>query len=360
MSRGTRAILKLDALRHNLGVVQALAPASKVMAVVKANAYGHGLEPVVEALPDAGGYAVATLCEAERARGCSPNRPVLLLEGVTSLGELDAVQALDLDLVVHSDLQLELLEQWRGSGEPFRVWLKVDTGMHRLGFDQRRALSVLARLRDMSTVDPNPVLMSHLANADDASDPKTQRQLARFDELDAAMGLSVRSLANSAGVFAWPDSHYQWLRTGIALYGESPVQGRSADDLGLRPCMTLVSTLIAINPCQAGDSVGYGSAYRCPQDTCVGVVAIGYGDGYPRQVADGTAVLIGGRQFPLIGRVSMDMLTVDLGAAPEARVGDQVVLWGEGLPVAEVASSAGTIAYELMCGVTARVAAEYI
>ncbi len=358
MSRGTRAVIDLSALRHNLETARQRTD-SRIMAVVKANGYGHGLERVVGALTDADGFAVATLCEAERARGTGARQPILLLEGITSFDELARVRELDLELVVHSDFQVEFLRRER-TAAPLRVWLKVDTGMHRLGFSPERAGSVRAELAALDNVHPEVVLMSHLANADDLSDEKTRRQLARFLKLKSSLDCAGASLANSAGLAGWPDTHFDWIRSGIFLYGGSPLLGSSAEELGLRPAMTLKSTIIAINHCERGDAIGYGSAYRCPRAMPVGVVAIGYGDGYPRHAASGTPVLIGGRRCPVVGRISMDMLNVDLSDCPEARVGDDVILWGKGLPIEEIAADADTVPYELMCSVTQRVPAETV
>jgi len=358
VSRGTRATLQLDALRHNLGVVRAASPDSRVMAVVKANAYGHGLERVVGALAGADAFAVATLGEARRVRTIDADRPVLLLEGITTGEELAVVRDLRLDLVVHAAFQLDLFED-RAPGDAMRCWLKVNTGMNRLGFPPGDAAAALQRLRATAAVS-EVVLMSHFANADEPDDPATPCQIERFEtlcrELSTPDGPSFqRSLANSAGAFAWPASRLDWLRAGLALYGESPFADRSAADLGLRPCMSLRSTLIAVNDCAAGDAVGYGGDYRCPESMAIGIVAIGYGDGYPRHAPSGTPVLVRGVRCPLVGRVSMDMLAVDLRPVPEAAIGDDVLLWGEGLPVAEIARAAGTIPYELTCGVSSRV-----
>ena len=357
--RGTRAILDLDALRHNLAVVRQQAPDSRVMAVVKANAYGHGIEQVVESLLDADGFAVATVAEAARVRSVTRDHPVLLLEGVIHPRDLEAAEHLDLWMVVHSATQIDLLSQ-ASPQRPWRVWLKVDTGMHRLGFRIPEAEAALARLRALPSVDPDIVLMSHLANADDRADPKTDHQLERFRKLRDRLGLQECSLANSAGALGWPATRFDWVRVGLALYGASPLDDRSWGDLGLRPCMTLESTLIAINLCQAGDSIGYGGLWRCPSDTRVGVVGIGYGDGYPRHADNGTPVWLAGQVCSIIGRVSMDMLTIDLQRCPDAQVGDRVELWGAALPVEIVARRAETIAYELLCGIAARVPAVYV
>jgi len=360
VSRGTCAVLRLDALHKNLEVVRRLAPDSRVMAVVKANAYGHGLESVARTLAAAqptpvDGFAVATLSEAHRIRQCGVDLPVLLLEGVLGAKELDQVHSHDLQLVVHTETQLGLLEQLPAVGSPIKVWLKVDTGMHRLGFKPADAAQALKRLRANPVVDSNIVLMSHLANADQLDDAKTDWQTRCLAQLASTLGIRQCSLANSAAIIAWPETRQYAVRAGLMLYGVSPIANHSAEQLGLEPCMTLKSSLIAINHCQAGDPIGYGGAWCCPEAMPVGVVGIGYGDGYPRRAANLTPVLVNGQRCPLVGRVSMDMLTVDLRSQPQARVGDPVILWGEGLPVETVAVSAGMIPYELICGVTQRV-----
>jgi alanine racemase len=364
VSRGTRAVLRLEALNSNLTVVRRLAPESRVIAVVKANAYGHGLEPVVQTLSGAApagvdGFAVATLTEGRRIRACGVKVPVLLLEGITAATELAQVQEHDLQLVVHSDFQVGFLEQAGSLASTVKVWLKVDTGMHRLGFAPEKAAGALRRLRAITGVDPDIVLMSHLANADDTNDQMTRRQTQRFVALARDLQITNCSLANSAGIIAWPETRQQAVRAGLMLYGVSPLLGQNRDLLGLRPCMTLKSSLIAISHCQADDAIGYGGVWRCPEAMPVGVVAIGYGDGYPRRARNATPVLVNGVRCPLVGHVSMDMLTIDLRPMPEAAIGDEVVLWGYGLPVEEVAAYSEMIPYELICGVTQRVETEY-
>ena len=357
-------MLRLDSLSSNLKVVRRLAPDSQVIAVVKANAYGHGLEPVVQALATAApsgvdGFAVATLEEGRRIRACGVDLPVLLLEGITAAAEVSLVQEHDLQLVVHSDFQVEFLQRPGALKRRVKVWLKVDTGMHRLGFAAEQAAKVLRCLRAIDMVDPDIVLMSHLANADDTDDQMTRRQTQRFTKLAKSLKISNCSLANSAGIIAWPETRQQTVRAGLMLYGVSPLLGQNRDLLGLRPCMTLKSSLIAISQCRANDPIGYGGAWRCPEAMPVGVVAIGYGDGYPRQARNATPVLVNGVRCPLVGHVSMDMLTIDLRPMPKAAIGDSVVLWGFGLPVEEVAAYSGLIPYELICGVTQRVETEY-
>jgi alanine racemase len=257
-----------------------------------------------------------------------------------------------LSMVMHHKSQLWDIEHARGVS-PIDVWLKIDTGMHRLGFPPDQADEVLSRLKVCLSVG-QVRLMTHLANADNKFDSTTAQQVERFSKAVGVHRLE-RSVANSAGIMSWPSTHMDWVRPGIMLYGGSPVTGVPASDLGLQPVMTLASEIIAVNERRAGETIGYGGDWTCPQDMPVGVVAIGYGDGYPRHAPAGTPVLVNGVKVPLIGRVSMDMIIVDLRNYPEAKIGDPVILWGHGLPVDEIAELAGTISYELLCHVAARV-----
>ena len=353
MTRPLRVRIKLSALRHNLNRVRMAAPESRVMAVVKANGYGHGLERVATALADVDGFGVACLEEAIRLREAGISRPITLLEGFYEAAEIAEIARLHLDIVVHHEQQLAVLER-RQATPPLRVWLKIDSGMHRLGFPADQAASAYARLKACDRIEAVG-LFSHLAAADDRRSAYTRRQLEQFIEVTRAMQ-GARSLANSGAILAWPDTHFDWVRPGLMLYGISPFAGGVAADEGLQPVMTLTSRLIAINHCKRQDAIGYGHAWVCPQDMPVGIVAAGYGDGYPRHAVSGTTVLLNGRQAQIIGRVSMDMLSIDLRAHPDARVGDEVVLWGDGLPVEEVAHHASTIPYQLVCAVAPRVA----
>ena len=348
-----RAEINTQALRNNLQQVRNAAPERSVMAVIKADAYGHGLVSVARALEQADGFAVACLAEAQQLRDAGIQKPLLLLQGVQNAAELEQAQQLELELVVHRSGQIGLLEQ-AASTAPIKVWLKVDTGMHRLGVTPREADDCWQRLLACRSVDAPPRLMTHLANADNVDDQTTQRQVNRFYDLPMAAAAEC-SIANSAGILAWPTSHADWVRPGIMLYGVSPFPNGEAALSGLQPVMTLTSQLIAVKTLLKGATVGYSGIWECPEDMPVGIVAIGYGDGYPRHAVSGTPVLVNGQRVPLIGRVSMDMLCVDLRTVPEAHVGDYVTLWGEGLAVEEVARYAGTIGYELLCQLTGRV-----
>lgn len=357
--RPLRARLSAEALSHNLAVVRRHARQSqtpvRVMAIVKANAYGHGVAFAAEALQDADAFGVASLDEGLALREIGVSKPVCLLEGLFDARELGVAARNNMSIAVHQDSQVDFLsvDLLSGAQRDIGVWIKIDTGMHRLGFAPERLDTVLKRLHAMPAVRIEGV-MSHLARADELDPAPTQGQIALFAGSTDGRALP-RSLANSAGILAFADSRFDWVRPGIMLYGSSPFAHRGAESLGLRPVMTLESELIAIHDRRQGDGIGYGADYVCPADMRVGVVAAGYGDGYPRHAPAGTPLLVNGMRAPLIGRVSMDMITVDLRSVPDARVGSRVVLWGEGLPADEIASRAGTIAYELFCNVNARV-----
>lgn len=354
MPRPTSVTIHADALGHNLGEVRRRAPGSRVMAVVKADGYGHGLERVARALAGADGFGVASLADAERLRAAGATRPILLLGGFQAADDLARMRHLRVDTVVHHPSQVEMLEQDAG-GEPLRCWLKVDSGMHRLGFPPAAVRGIHARLSALAGVRDEIVLMTHFASSDDFEGAQTRAQIACFEEATAGLP-GPRSLANSSAVLGWPASHADWVRPGGALYGLSVVPRRTGADFGLRPAMTLHTRLVAVNRIGKGEPVGYGASWRCPEDMAVGVAAVGYGDGYPRHAPAGTPVLVAGRPAAVIGRVSMDLLTIDLRAVPDARPGDPVVLWGDpDLPVEAVAEAAGTISYELTCSIARRV-----
>jgi len=340
------------------------------MAVVKADAYGHGAARVAAALDDADGYAVARLGEALALRAAGIDKPILLLEGVFSADELAQALAARIDLAVHDPSQVELLEQVDASDAV--IWLQVDTGMNRLGFRPEQVLAVRARLlapRGALRGAPRELrLMTHLARADETDAAPTAAQTARFDALVAewtatAGARPTVSIGNSAGTLRGaatqgaPPGATQgdWIRPGIALYGASPLADRSAAALGLAPVMTLETAVIAVREVPVGEGVGYGATWRATRPSRIAILAAGYADGVPRHLPSGAPVLIGGQRAPLAGRVSMDMVAVDVTDLPSVAVGERAVLWGAGLPVDEVAARAGTIAYELFCRVAPRV-----
>jgi len=356
-----RALIDLGAIRHNLGVVRRHAPNSRVWAVIKADAYGHGMERVSDTLEGAQGFAVARVAEGRRLRDHGVCKPILVLEGPIDAVDLDAAREAQLEIALHQTWQVELIEAAARRQTPpsVRVWLKLDTGMHRIGILPGQLPSLCARLRRLEPSVSIVGLMTHLANADAAEDPLTARQCEIALSPARQLGLPL-SIGNSAGILGHPATRTDWVRPGIMLYGGSPLLGRDAEALGLRPAMTLTSRLMAIQRRDAGDPIGYGGTYRCPEPMPVGVVGIGYGDGYPRHAPTGTPVLIRGQRAPIVGRVSMDMISIDLRGIRDVEVGDPVILWGQGLPVEDVASKAGTINYELLCRIAPRVAVEYL
>ncbi len=343
------ASLDAAALRHNLAEARALTGA-RVMAIVKANGYGHGLTWVAKTLAEADAFGVASLEEGLELREAGIRQEICLLEGFFDASEIPVILRERLTPVIHDHYQVEALKGVRG-GDRCDVWIKIDTGMHRLGFEPAEVPAVMAELAALPCI-ARQGLLSHLACAEDADSAATRRQIERFEGL-AVPGLR-RSLANSAGIMQWPAAHADWVRPGLMLYGASPLAMNAQAPARLKPVMTLRSRLISVRNRREGDAIGYGGAYRCPQDMPVGVVGVGYGDGYPREFQTAVSVLVRGRRAPVVGRVSMDMLTVDLRAVAGAQVGDEVILWGQGLPVEEIAHAAGTIPYTLLCGLTQR------
>ena len=352
MSRNTIARINLAAIRNNLSIVRAMAPQSVLACVVKADAYGHGLGNIIGELGEAEILAVATVGEAERCRAGGWSGRLLHLQGPSNAVELGQLCSLRTEMVIHHQNQIDLLVK-ASRKIAYRLWLKIDSGMHRLGFPATQAASIFHGLEAIRGPEPT-VLMTHFASADESGNQMTRQQIELFDKVTEGLVAPV-SMANSAAILNFPDSHRDIIRAGIMLYGGSPSQAVTAQSLGLKPVMTLICDLIAVNDCRRGETVGYGAAWRCPQDMKVGVAAIGYGDGYPRHARNGTPVLIRGRKAPLIGRVSMDMICIDLRGRDDVEIGDQVTLWGEGLAVEDIATWADTIPYELICSVTGRV-----
>lgn len=357
MTRPTFADISLSAVQHNLQRVKQFKPNSKVMAMVKANAYGHGLSEIVNALDNsADRFGVCCLEEALIVRQHS-QKEVMLVEGFFSEQEIPTIIQNDFIIAIHSLHQIEVLEKIKLS-KPIRVFLKINTGMNRLGVAMNDVESALQRLTVCENVVKPFGLMTHFASADLRDDPSTELQASYFQKLIAHQS-GPTSMANSAAIMAWPAINADWVRPGIMLYGASPFADTVGEEFNLKPVMTLRSEIIALQHCQAGDKIGYGATYECKQPMTIGVVAIGYGDGYPRHAPNGTPVLVGNTRTQLVGRVSMDMITVDCSQIPNAHIGMPVVLWGEGLPIELVANVAGTISYELTCGITPRVVKRY-
>ncbi len=352
--RPLRARIHLEAIRHNYRLAKQIAPAARALAVIKANAYGHGAVAVARALAsEADGFAVSCLEEALELRDSGIQAPILLLEGVFAPDELALAARLDLAIVIHSRPQLRWVLESR-LDQPLNCWIKLDTGMHRLGFAPEDFLEVAARLKGCPSVRAQAV-MTHLARADEPAHPYTAHQIAIFDQTLAGIRID-RSLANSAALLTEPRAQGDWIRPGIMLYGVSPFVEPQVlpDGIRLHPAMTLESALIAIKELAPGEPIGYGGRFVCERPTRVGIAAIGYADGYPRHAADGTPIAVAGQLTRLIGRVSMDLLTLDLTGI-EAQIGDRVELWGKQVSVGTVAAASETIAYELLAGIGRRV-----
>ena len=357
MSRRPVAQINLQALQHNLARVRQLAPQSQVLAVLKANAYGHGLVRVAQALSDADAFAVARIDEALALRTGGIVKPIVLLEGFYEAAELPLLLAHNLQTVVHNELQLQALEQAALDGQ-LKVWLKIDSGMHRLGIYPHEFDELYQCLSQSSNVQGPLRLMSHFASSDELDKPATVNQLALFQQITQGSA-GEHSLANSGAVLNWPHSHGDWVRPGLMLYGVSPMAEAVGSDHDLKPVMTLSSSVIAVREVKAGDAVGYGGSWIAAHNSRLAVVAMGYGDGYPRGAGNNADVLINGKRLPIVGRVSMDMITVDIGNEAVA-VGDKVILWGSDLPVEQLARCVDTIPYELLCNITSRVQFSYI
>jgi alanine racemase len=351
LSRPIRATISAPALRHNYAVAKRLAARSRVFAVVKANAYGHGLERVARALKaDADGFGILELEGAIKLRELGIAQPILLLEGFFEAAELDAIVAHGLSTAVHCDDQLRMLEALT-VGKAIEVYLKINTGMNRLGFPLVAVRDAVERLNACAAVK-SITLMTHFATSE--LPDGVAGAMRRFEE--ATRGLDLpRSLANSAAIFAHPQTHADVARLGIALYGATPFADRSAAQMGVKAAMTLDSALIAIQELEPGEGVGYGQTFRSESRMRIGVVACGYADGYPRHAPSGTPVMVDGVITKTVGRVSMDMITVDLTPVPRAKIGSPVELWGARVPIDDVATAAGTVGYELMCALVARV-----
>lgn len=348
MPRPIRATISAGALAHNLRVARSHAGEARIWAVIKANAYGHGLERAARALAPADGFAVLDFEEAARLRAAGVAKPILMLEGVFEPRDVELLARYSLTPVIHRAEQVEML---RRAAAPLEVYVKVNSGMNRLGFTAGNLRAGVGALREIALVR-GMALMTHFADADGAGG--VQGQLAAFRDLTKDLP-GPRSLANSAALLRFPETRADWVRPGIMLYGCSPFADRSAEALGLAPAMTLRSELIAIQRLAPGERVGYGFSYQAAREMTLGIVACGYADGYPRQAPAGTPVLVNGRRTRIVGRVSMDMMTVDVTGIAEARIGSPVTLWGEGLSADEVAASAGTLSYELLCALAPRV-----
>lgn len=359
MSYGCKAYLSESALKHNFLVVKQYAPLAKIVAMIKANGYGHGALWVAQHMRDADAFGVARLAEALALRRSGFNQTIVLVEGILNTDDLRLAIEYHLDIVIHDFHQVALLENLHSSGK-LNIWIKIDTGMGRIGFLPEHFSDVYSRIYDCACVNRAHLrVMTHFACADDRQDIYTHQQIERFEQVAHHLTIE-KSLANSGGIMGWPESHAQWVRPGIMLYGISPFMDSTGEEVGLQPVMTLKAELIAVRTQKEGDHIGYGGTFICPHAMTVGVIAAGYGDGYPRYISPGCPVLFQDQYVPIVGRVSMDMMVVDLSSISAPTVGEMVTLWGEGLPVETIAHWAKTSPYELLTGITNRVEVFFI
>ena len=358
MARPSHMVVDLAALIHNYQWACQLAPQSNTMAVVKANAYGHGAVACAKALePYAPAFGVACIEEALELRGAGITKPILLLEGTFSADEVSIAARNEFWLMVEDPVQVDAIIGATVT-TPLKVWLKIDSGMHRLGLNPTRVAGFYEQLMASKNVSPDMVFATHFASADETANPFTQVQVKRFSATAKHFEQPV-SLANSAAIMAWPEAHGDWNRAGFMLYGNSPLDAEHTSNSGLKPVMQVRSAIISLRHIDTGATVGYAQQWCAPRPSVIATVAIGYGDGYPRSAATGTPVVVKGQRASIVGRVSMDMITIDVTDLTGIEVGDQVCLWGKGLSINEVAHHAGTIGYELMTRVTQRLPIQY-
>lgn len=359
LMRPAWAAIDLAALQHNVKVIRKLAGGKRILAILKANAYGHGLQRIAQALSEIDAIGVARVDEALQLRNAGVTRPIVLLEGFFDASQIPVLAASNIQPVIHNLRQMKELSQVDQLGDTLKVWLKIDTGMHRLGLEPDQVVSAYQQLLDLPQVSDHPVVISHLACADEPEHPQNQRQIELFATILQQLPPSSTSLVNSAALLAQLAPQYDWVRPGLALYGVSPFATKIGADHDLKAVMNLRASIISVRQIKAGEAVGYGGHWVASEDTHIGIVAIGYGDGYPRHAPEGTPVLINGDIYPLVGRVAMDMVTVNLGRRLTVKLGDTAELWGAKLPVERVAEAVGTIPYELLCNVARRVQLEY-
>lgn len=348
MSRPFTVELDLAALRYNVKRVAEMAPQSKILAMIKANAYGHGLLPIAKALTHVEGFGVSCSEEALYLRQAGLKQRIVLMEGLFSKDEIPLLTDYELDNVIHDQNQLNLLSE-HPLAHTINVWLKINTGMNRLGFSPKDFVSILQKLHHCPWLKIVCV-MTHFSNADKKNESTTQCQIKLFEKTLKGYPFPT-SLANSAAILAFPKVHADWVRPGLMLYGVSPFADSTGIQYALKPVMTLKSEIISIHQLELGDKVGYGGIWLAPKPLRIGIVAIGYGDGYPHHAESGTPVLVNGKLSELVGHVSMDMLAVNLSNQLEAKIGDPVVLWGTGLPIEQIAESTSSFRYELLCGI---------
>lgn len=357
------AVVEIErkAILHNIEYLRKIAPYSSLIAIIKANAYSHGIKGVAQLLhTKVDCFGVARLSEAMVLRHSGINTPIVLLEGFFPRDNIGDLIDFNIQTVVHCQWQIDALEKLIVDNQ-ITTWFKFDTGMHRLGFNQQEAKTAFNRLVNCAAVRKPINIISHFSSADEANSNQTLKQIELFDKfIDSIEDKSLIgkiSIAASGGTLAWPMSHRDAIRPGIAIYGVSPFDEPVAE---LSPAMTFKSELIVVRDHKQGESVGYGQTWTSPKDTKLGVVAMGYGDGYPRSIPANTPVLINGRRVPIVGRVSMDMIVIDLGSDSLDKPGDEVIFWGKGLTVEEIAKHTGISAYELLTRLTGRAKIHYI
>lgn len=359
VTRPTYLYIDAVALAHNVARVRQYAPLQRVIAMVKANAYGCGVTwvaPILEPLVDA--FGVACLEEARILRQLCPLKECILFQGIFSPDELATVVDLQLTAVIHNKEQLLWFTQ-NALSASLKVWVKIDTGMHRLGFSPVELATVLDTLERCAWINKEIGIMTHLACADQPQHFLVTQQLATWHKLVSKHQDKVLSMANSASILGLPQTHIGVIRPGIMIYGVSPFEDNIGKDFGLRPVMNFISQITTIHHYAAGETIGYGATWQCDRPSIIAIVPVGYGDGYPRHVSHHASIWINGCYAPIVGRVSMDMMTVDITDCPDAKVGDRVELWGRNVPIETVAKHAHTIAYELMCQVSQRVIRQY-
>ncbi|QHG92722.1 alanine racemase [Coxiella endosymbiont of Amblyomma sculptum] len=349
----TFATIDLQRLKYNFSRIKEIAPNSAVLAMIKSNGYGHGLIRVAKTLERANAFGVSCIDEALILRSNGISTPIVVMRGFSDKMELNEFIQNDLMAVIHHSYQVDLLRENK-TFSTLQIWLKIDTGMHRLGFSPKNLKSVYDRLSSCLSIQKPIGLMTHLADADNEDRSFTEWQINRFIKITENQHVP-KSIVNSAGLLNYPIAFFDWVRPGIMLYGVSPFSWETGVERNLKPVMTLSAKIISIKNCRPGDVVGYGCSWRFSENTLIGIVSIGYGDGYLRRIPSGTPTLLHGKTCPLLGRVSMDMIAIDLNREPNAKIGDEVILWGSNLPIEHIAKQAGTTGYELLCRINQRV-----
>ncbi|MBN2690151.1 MAG: alanine racemase [Gammaproteobacteria bacterium] len=357
MHSGCSAHIDLSAITHNFEIIRTLAPKSKILAMIKSNAYGHGLVEVAKTIKNADGFGVACIDEAIVLRKNGINNRILVMRGFTDTEELLIMNSYNLSTVIHNKHQLSILLDTK-LPKPIEIWLKVDTGMHRLGLEPEEFIKAYRTLKKQANIQKPIVIMSHLAEANEHESAKTIQQLKLFNKLIHNLSNPV-SIANSSAIIDKAETHTEWIRPGLMLYGINPLSKTNKQNLNLIPAMTLKSQIISIKKVKKNEAIGYGSTYKATHDMLMGTAAIGYGDGYPYSAQNGTPILVNDKKCKLIGAVSMDMLNIDLTNAPNTKIGEQVILWGKKLSITEIAKYSNTISYELLCKITKRVRINY-